>query len=46
MTTLHDMAVNMPLTYITPTFDTVTTPDSLVYLFDEYLPVLYPQRAP
>lgn len=36
MTTLHNMAVNMPLTYITPTFDTVTTPDSLVHLFDEY----------
>lgn len=36
MATLHDMAVNMPLTYITATFDTVTTPDSLVHLFDEY----------
>lgn len=36
MATLHNMAVNMPLTYITATFDTVTTPDSLVHLFDEY----------
>jgi len=36
MTTLRDMAVNIPLTYITATFDTVTAPDSLVHLFDEY----------
>jgi hypothetical protein len=36
METLHTLAGNMPLTYITATLDTVTPPESLITLFDEY----------
>jgi hypothetical protein len=36
METLHTLAGSMPLAYITATLDTVTPPESLITLFDEY----------
>lgn len=36
MNTLHSLAENMPLTYITPTMHTVTPPDAVITLFDDY----------
>lgn len=36
MTTLHAQAATKPLTYITPTPDTVTPPDALYSLYDNY----------
>lgn len=36
METLHTLAGSIPLTYITATPDTVTPPESLITLFDEY----------
>lgn len=36
MTTLHTQAATKPLTYITPTPDTVTPPEALYSLYDNY----------